>query len=124
MFRICLLCYAKNRISIPRTTSQQYYNAGTWISGSNLKQEIWYFTTYKPVFSCRIYIGNNQFIRASSGSGKIIISSMSNSHYAQGLSELKSNIIKNIVIKLYNIKCYLDYRAHFSVQGNVPGYYK
>lgn len=74
----------KNGISIPRTTSQQYYNAGTWVSGGNLKLgDLVFFTTYKAGPShVGIYIGNNQFIHASSGSGKIIISSMSNSYYA------------------------------------------
>ncbi len=75
----------KNGITVPRTSSQQYYNAGTWVSKSNLKRgDLVFFTTYKAGPShVGIYIGNNQFIHASSGSGKIIISSMSNPYFAQ-----------------------------------------
>ncbi len=72
----------KNDIIIPRTASTQY-TKGYWVSKSQLKHgDLVFFSTYKPGPShVGIYIGNNQFIHASSGAGKITISSLSNTYY-------------------------------------------
>ncbi|OPZ91411.1 MAG: putative peptidoglycan endopeptidase LytE precursor [Firmicutes bacterium ADurb.Bin419] len=74
----------KNDIIIPRTASAQY-TKGNWVSKSQLKNgDLVFFSTYKSGPShVGIYIGNNQFIHASSGAGKITISSLSNTYYAQ-----------------------------------------
>lgn len=74
----------KNDIIIPRTASTQY-NSGYWISKSQLKKgDLVFFTTYKSGPShVGIYIGNNQFIHSSSGAGKITISNLNTTYYAQ-----------------------------------------
>ena len=74
----------KNDIIIPRTASAQY-NEGYSISKSQLKPgDLVFFSTYMPGPShVGIYIGNNQFVHASSGAGKITISSLSTTYYAQ-----------------------------------------
>lgn len=74
----------KNDIIIPRTASTQY-DKGYWVSKSQLKKgDLVFFTTYKTGPShVGIYIGNNQFIHASSGAGKITISNLSNTYYTQ-----------------------------------------
>ena len=71
-------------VVIPRVTEDQY-NVGIWVSQSQLKKgDLVFFTTYKPGPShVGIYIGNRQFIHASSGAGKVITSSLDNSYYAQ-----------------------------------------
>lgn len=74
----------KNNIIIPRTTELQY-NAGTWVSKSSLRPgDLVFFTTYRPGPShVGIYLGNNQFIHASSGAAKVTISDMSKAYYTQ-----------------------------------------
>lgn len=74
----------KNDIIIPRTASTQY-NVGYWVSKSQLKKgDLVFFTTYKAGPShVGIFIGNNQFIHASSGAGKVTISNLNTTYYTQ-----------------------------------------
>lgn len=75
--------FLKNGITIPRTAATQY-TIGTAVSKSNLKPGdlVFFTTTSTAVSHVGIYVGNNKFIHASSGSGKIIISDLSNTYYA------------------------------------------
>lgn len=74
----------QNGIVIPRTAADQY-TKGAWVSRSSLKPgDFVFFSTYKPGPShVGIYLGSNQFIHASSGWEKVVISDLGNSYYSQ-----------------------------------------
>jgi cell wall-associated NlpC family hydrolase len=76
--------FKRNGFTIPRVSADQY-NFGKWVNKSQLLPgDLVFFTTYKPGPShVGIYLGNGQFAHASSGAGKITISSMSNPYYSQ-----------------------------------------
>lgn len=76
--------FLKNGIVIPRTAADQF-EAGKWINLNQLQTgDLVFFTTYKAGPShVGIYVGNNKFIHASSGAGKITVSDMNNSYYSQ-----------------------------------------
>lgn len=70
-------------ITLPRTAKQQW-TVGTSVSKANLKPGdlVYFANTYTSGIShLGIYIGNNQFIHASSSQG-VTISSLSNSYWA------------------------------------------
>jgi cell wall-associated NlpC family hydrolase len=69
-------------IQLPRTSKQQY-GVGTYVSKSNLKAGdlVFFDTEGNGVSHLGIYIGNNQFIHASSSKG-VIITSLSNTYWA------------------------------------------
>ncbi len=74
----------KNDIIIPRSAVDQY-QTGTWVSKSNLKPgDLVFFSTYKAGAShVGFYIGNGQFIHASSAAGYITVSNLSTTYYAE-----------------------------------------
>jgi peptidoglycan DL-endopeptidase CwlO len=72
----------QNGISVPRTAADQY-NVGTSVSKSNLQVgDLVFFTTYKAGAShIGFYMGNGNFIHASSSKG-VTVSSLSNVYYS------------------------------------------
>ena len=74
--------FGKHGITLPRTSRDQY-NVGTWVSKSNLRPGdlVFYNTSGSGVSHLGIYIGNGQFIHASSSRG-VMISEMSNSYWS------------------------------------------
>ncbi len=76
--------YKANGITLPRIACDQA-NVGTTISKSDLMPgDLVFFGYYgsSSIHHVGIYLGNNQFIHASSGSGRVITSSLSSSYYA------------------------------------------
>ena len=73
--------------TLPRTSSAQS-RYGTSVSKKNLKAgDLVFFDTSGPnngaVTHCGIYIGNNKFIHAASGQGKVVINDLTISYYVK-----------------------------------------
>jgi hypothetical protein len=74
----------QNSITIPRTAAEQYAT-GTSVAKSNLQiGDLVFFTTYKPGAShVGFYLGNNEFIHASSAANQVAISALDESYYTE-----------------------------------------
>ncbi len=75
--------FGKYNIHLPRTARDIYYNTGTRVSKSQLQTgDLVFFTTYAKYPShVGIYMGNGQFIHASSGARKVAITSLNKKYY-------------------------------------------
>lgn len=74
----------ENGITLPRTAAEQYA-VGTPVDKANLQiGDLVFFTTYKPGAShVGFYMGNNQFIHASSVAKQVTISSLTDTYYVE-----------------------------------------
>ena len=84
-------CYAKVGVKLRRSAQAQGYNDGTKLNNiSDLRRgDIVCFNTIDDSDlsdHVGIYLGNNQFVHASSGAGKIVISSLSSGYYKRVFS--------------------------------------
>lgn len=73
--------YSRMGIAIPRMADEQFY-AGVRVNDLQ-PGDLVFFTTYEPGPShVGIYVGNGQFIHASSGVGQVTVTSLSNEYYS------------------------------------------
>ena len=75
--------FNRHKVTLPRVTTQQY-QVGTYVSKSNLKAGdlVFFNTSGSGVSHVGIYIGNDQFIHASTSKG-VTISKLSSDYWAQ-----------------------------------------
>jgi len=77
--------FSKFNVELPRTARDIYYNAGTRVAKSQLQTgDLVFFRTYASYPShVGIYMGNGQFIHASSGAHKVSITSLNKNYYTK-----------------------------------------
>ncbi|SHI63823.1 C40 family peptidase [Propionispora hippei] len=74
--------FAQNGVSLPRMADEQY-NVGMWVNRADLQPgDLVFFSTYEAGAShVGIYIGNGQFVHASSGAGQVVSTSLYSQYY-------------------------------------------
>ncbi|MBP2664261.1 MAG: spore cortex-lytic enzyme [Firmicutes bacterium] len=74
--------YSQYGISLPRVADEQY-NFGRRVSLNDIQPgDLVFYSTYTPGPShVGIYVGNGQFIHASSGAGEVTVTAMSKPYY-------------------------------------------
>ncbi|KYZ77351.1 glycoside hydrolase [Anaerosporomusa subterranea] len=76
--------YSKVGVHLPRMADGQFA-VGSPVKRSELQPgDIVFFSTYEPGPShCGIYLGNNQFIHASSAAGEVTVTPLSKAYYVE-----------------------------------------
>lgn len=76
--------YTKVGVNLPRMADGQF-TVGLPVKRSELQPgDLVFFSTYEPGPShCGIYVGNNQFIHASSGAGEVTITPLTKQYYVE-----------------------------------------
>ncbi len=77
--------FSKFNVELPRTARDIYYNTGTRVAKNQLQTgDLVFFRTYASYPShVGIYMGNGQFIHASSGARKVSITSLNKKYYTK-----------------------------------------
>ena len=76
--------YAKVGVHLPRMADSQFTAGHPVKRNELLPGDLVFFSTYEPGAShCGIYLGNNQFIHASSGAGEVTITPLSKPYYVE-----------------------------------------
>lgn len=77
--------FSKFNVELPRTARDIYYNSGTRVAKSQLQTgDLVFFRTYASFPShVGIYMGNGQFIHASSGARKVSITNLNKKYYTK-----------------------------------------
>lgn len=90
--------FSQFNVDLPRTARDMYYRSGTRVAKSQLQTgDLVFFTTYAKFPShIGIYMGNGQFIHASSGARKVSITSLNKDYYRKryiGAKRIKMSAI-------------------------------
>jgi cell wall-associated NlpC family hydrolase len=81
---LTMYAYSKAGISLPHSSAVQA-SYGWWVSRNSLRPgDLLFFDTNGSgkVTHCGIYIGNNEFISAESGGGKVMEANLSNNYWS------------------------------------------
>ncbi len=98
--------FSKYNVNLPRTARDIYWNAGIKVSKSQLQTgDLVFFTTYAKYPShVGIYMGNGQFIHASSGARKVSITSLHKKYYQKRYIGAKRIPVSAVFEKEYSQK--------------------
>ena len=82
---LVLYCFKQYGYDLERRASLQYKNNGTTVSKSNLQlgDLVFFSSNHTSVTHVGIYIGDDQFIHASTSNTGVIISNLTSSYYTQ-----------------------------------------
>lgn len=114
-------------VSLPRTSAEQYAKVGTKVEKKNLQPGdlVFFSNTYKPgVSHAGIYVGNNNFISASSSKG-VSVASLDNSYWKPkytGAKRVFSNLPKGEFKDLAKSHFAFTAVKSLSNQGVISGY--
>ncbi|MGB3729647.1 MAG: LysM peptidoglycan-binding domain-containing protein, partial [Thermodesulfobacteriota bacterium] len=96
--------FSKFNVELPRTARDIYYNSGTRVAKSQLQTgDLVFFRTYASFPShVGIYMGNGQFIHASSGARKVSITSLNKNYYTKRYIGAKRIALSAVFEKEYS----------------------
>jgi len=98
--------FSKFNVELPRTARDIYYNSGIRVSKSQLQTgDLVFFRTYASFPShVGIYMGNGQFIHASSGARKVSITNLNKKYYTKRYIGAKRIKLSAVFEKEYSQK--------------------